>query len=345
MAAAVERGADGADLPVHHPAGRDDVRAGVGLGHRRAGVALDGRVVVDHTVGGEHAAVPVVGVLVEAAVGHHDQPVTDLLAHIAERQLNDPARVPRLRALAVLVQRHPEEDHRRHAERGQLGHLLAQALAGVLHDAWERGDRLGLVDPLPDEQGRDEVVDREAGLGHEATERGRGAKAAGSVLGEAHEAMLRPDRTNAQPGSVRAATAAASASRETSSRDVTIRSAALTSWPTVSGPGQATVYSPAATADATPVAESSNATDRVGRAPSRRQAARNGSGWGLPSATRSIVVTARKWEISPSCSSTPSTHPESELEAMARGMPASPAAAMSVATPGRTTSAASNSSW
>ena len=81
--------------------------------------------------------------------------------------------------------------------------------------------------------------------------------------------------------------------------------------------------SPAATADATPVNESSNATDRSARAPSPAQAARNGSGCGLPVPTRSMVTTAAKWATSPSWPSTSSTQSESEFEAMAIGMPTS----------------------
>ena len=38
----------------------------------------------------------------------------------------------------VLVRRHAEQDDGAHAEGGQLGDLLAQALAGVLDDAGQR---------------------------------------------------------------------------------------------------------------------------------------------------------------------------------------------------------------
>jgi hypothetical protein len=43
---------------------------------------------------------------------------------------------------ASLVLGHAEEDDGGHAEVGQLGHLLAQRLAGVLHHPGQRGDRL-----------------------------------------------------------------------------------------------------------------------------------------------------------------------------------------------------------
>ena len=56
-----------ATWPSIIPLGRDDVGAGLGLGDGDLGVELDGGVVVDLAVGVEHAAVAVVGVLVEAA--------------------------------------------------------------------------------------------------------------------------------------------------------------------------------------------------------------------------------------------------------------------------------------
>ena len=48
---AVEGAADGADLAVHHPAGRHDVGAGRRLGQRHPLVELEGGVVVDRAVG------------------------------------------------------------------------------------------------------------------------------------------------------------------------------------------------------------------------------------------------------------------------------------------------------
>ena len=68
---AVERRADGADLAVHHAAGGHDMGPGLGLGDGDAGVDLERGVVVDRgarVAGGpvEHAAVAVIGVLVDA---------------------------------------------------------------------------------------------------------------------------------------------------------------------------------------------------------------------------------------------------------------------------------------
>ena len=57
-------------------------------------VPLEGGVVVDVTLGGEHAAVAVVGVLVEAVVGDEHEVVADLVAQVAQRR---PARRRRRR--------------------------------------------------------------------------------------------------------------------------------------------------------------------------------------------------------------------------------------------------------
>jgi hypothetical protein len=92
-AGTVERGADRGDLAVHHPARRDDLAARAGLRDRGGGVALERRVVVDLAGVREQAAVAVVGVLVEAQVGHDDELVADLGGDVGERQLHDARRV------------------------------------------------------------------------------------------------------------------------------------------------------------------------------------------------------------------------------------------------------------
>ena len=143
-------------------------------------------------VGGEHAAVAVVGVLVEAVVGHEHEAVADLVAQVAQGHLHDAVGVPRLRADGVLARGHAEQDHAGDAERGEGRHLLAEALAGVLHDAGQRGDGLRLGDALAHEQRGDEVVDAEAGLGHQPAQGRRGAQAPGPVLGKGHGPILRP---------------------------------------------------------------------------------------------------------------------------------------------------------
>ena len=94
VAGGVEGGADRRDLPIHHPARRGDVGAGVGLRPRRPRVELEGGVVVDVTVGTDDAAVAVVGVLVDAQVGDQHHLVSDLGPQVGERQLHDAVGIP-----------------------------------------------------------------------------------------------------------------------------------------------------------------------------------------------------------------------------------------------------------
>ena len=70
-----------ATWPSIIPEGRDDVGAGARLRDGHLGVEQEGRVVVDAAALVEHAAVAVVGELVEARVGHDDEVVTDRVAH------------------------------------------------------------------------------------------------------------------------------------------------------------------------------------------------------------------------------------------------------------------------
>ena len=56
-------------------------------------------------------------------------------------------------------------------EPGQLGDLLAEALAGVLHDARQRHDLARLVDALAHEQRGDQVGHRDVALGDEIAQR------------------------------------------------------------------------------------------------------------------------------------------------------------------------------
>src|SRR5436309_907955 len=81
------------------------------LCHCGAGIQLDGAVVVDGPVRSQHAAVPMVGVLVEAKVGHEDELVADLVAEVTQGDLHDAVGVPRFGALGVLAGRDAEKDH------------------------------------------------------------------------------------------------------------------------------------------------------------------------------------------------------------------------------------------
>ena len=91
----VERTTYRRDLSVHHPARRGDVGARRGLRDRRPGVQLEGGVVVHLAVGADDAAVPVIGVLVDAQVGDEHHLIADLTAKVGQGELHDAGRVPR----------------------------------------------------------------------------------------------------------------------------------------------------------------------------------------------------------------------------------------------------------
>ena len=109
-----------------------------GLGQRGLGVDLERGVVVDVAALVEHAAVAVVGVLVDAQVGDQHDVVAEVAAQVGQRELHDAVGVEGAAADGVLARRHAEQHDGADAERRQLGDLLAQALAGVLDDAGQR---------------------------------------------------------------------------------------------------------------------------------------------------------------------------------------------------------------
>ena len=85
----------------------------------------------------------VVGVLVEAEVGHEHHRVADVVAQVRAARPARCRRGPRRRSpSASLSLGDAEQDDRADPEVGQLGHLLAERLAGVLHDARQRADRV-----------------------------------------------------------------------------------------------------------------------------------------------------------------------------------------------------------
>ena len=185
---AVERVADGADLAVHHPARGDDVGAGVGLGDARPGRRARGwRRCRPRRRRSSDAAVAVVGVLVEAEVGHEHESSPTSSRRSRSATCTMPSGSQASEPVGVLVRRDAEQDHRR-ARRGRPARAtsLRSDSPGVLDDAGQRGDRLRLVDALPHEQRGDQVVDREAGLGHEPAQGRRAAQPAEAALGERH---------------------------------------------------------------------------------------------------------------------------------------------------------------
>ena len=133
-----------ADLAVHHPGGRDDVGAGLGLGQRRPGRRARGwRRCRPRRRRSSTPQWPwsVYSSRQRSAMSTSRSPM--VVAQVAQGELHDAVGVPGARALGVLALGDAEEDHRRDAEVGELGHLLAQRLAGVLHHAGQRARSAG----------------------------------------------------------------------------------------------------------------------------------------------------------------------------------------------------------
>ena len=115
--------------------------AGAGLLERHRAVPLEGGVVVDAAAVVEHAAVAVVGELVEAQVGLHDESARGCLDGDPRRDVEDAVGVGGARAACVAHLGHAEQHHAADARGRGIRHRLRQALEGVLHDARHRRDR------------------------------------------------------------------------------------------------------------------------------------------------------------------------------------------------------------
>ena len=140
----VQARADRGDLAVHHPAGGDDVRAGLGLARGRPGEQLDGGVVVHPAVGEERAAVAVVRVLAQAGVGDQDE-VEVRVAEPAQRLLDDAVRDPAAGPDGVLVGRQAEQDHAADAERGERAGVHERLVRGHALHAGHGADGLATL--------------------------------------------------------------------------------------------------------------------------------------------------------------------------------------------------------
>ena len=158
-------------------------------GDRR--VALQRGVVVDLAGVGEQAAVAVVGVLVEAVVGHQDERVAHLVAQVAQRDLHHAVggvgAASRGRPWwSGTPKRITAGTPRSASARTSLRRLswVCCTTPGI------DDDRLRRVEPLLHEQRRDQVVDREPGFGHQPPHRGRAAEPAHASRRERHAARL-----------------------------------------------------------------------------------------------------------------------------------------------------------
>jgi hypothetical protein len=186
----VERGPQGADPPVHHVAGGDDVGARLRLRHRGAREQLEGQVVVDHAVVAQDAAVPVARVLAQAQVADHEQLRMRRLDG-TRGELDDPFVVPGAGALLVLGGGEPEEQHGRDAERGRLARLVDRGADREVIDPGHARDRDAPVDAVAHEHRIHEVRGGQLGLPHKSAQEPGLAEAA-HAGGREHACSLEP---------------------------------------------------------------------------------------------------------------------------------------------------------
>ncbi len=199
----VERLADDRDLAVHHPRGGDDVGARACLRDGHRGIQLVGGVVVDPAAIVEHAAVAVVGELVEAGVGHHHEVVADRLAHRAQGDVEDAVGVDRAAAGRVLVTlaRHAEEHDAAETRVDTAPGDVDDARQRVVLHARHRRDRCRGIDPVGDEDGQHEVARVQPRLGDERAQRRGLPQAAGTL--DHRDAAAVSGRVDARPDACR----------------------------------------------------------------------------------------------------------------------------------------------
>src|ERR1700688_894847 len=187
----VERLADRGDLPVHHPARGDDVGAGRRLAHRGSRVQLEGRVVVDVTVVEQEAAVPMIRVLTQAAIGDEDAGVAEALAKRADRLLDDTLVHERSRPLRVLGRWKSGEEHAAETEADRLLHGRAQGIDALVTLTRHGSDRLRRFEAFADERRVNQLPGTQSRLAGEPAQRRGSAQTAGSLERESHVAVQR----------------------------------------------------------------------------------------------------------------------------------------------------------
>ncbi len=134
--------------------------------HRHLGVDLNGGVVVDRARRRQHAAVPMIGELIEADIGHDQAFVADLLAYGTDRGRQDAIGIEGSRAARILAFRYAEQHDACEARVRGLDRRLAERVHGVLDDPGHGADRTRLMQTLGDEHGQDQLARLEGGLGH-----------------------------------------------------------------------------------------------------------------------------------------------------------------------------------
>jgi hypothetical protein len=129
-------------------------------------IDLNSRVIIDRAGCSEYTAVSVIGVLVEADVGHDQAFVANLLTYRPDCGGQDARRIQRAGAARVLVHRDAEQhDACQSGVRG-LHCCFAQRVEGVLNHPGHGADRAWLSQPFSDKHGQDQLARLKAGLGH-----------------------------------------------------------------------------------------------------------------------------------------------------------------------------------
>ena len=177
----VQRVPDCPDLAVHHAAGSDQMGASCRMQYRHLGVDLDGCVIVDRTRGSEHAAVSMIGELVETDIRHDQARVADLLAHRPNGCGQDAIRIERPGAARILVLGDAEEHDARQPCVGGFHRRLAERIECVLNDAGHGADRARLTQTFRHEHGQDQLARFDAGLANHGSHSRRGPQAPRSV--------------------------------------------------------------------------------------------------------------------------------------------------------------------
>jgi hypothetical protein len=185
QAGGFQRLADGADAPVHHVAGRDDVHAGFGLGERLLDQHLDGFVVQDVAGLVEQAVLAVAGEGVQRHVGHHAQAGKFFFSARTTRG-HQAVGVGGLAADRVFQRGRLITGKQRHHRDAQLdavfGHRQQQVQAQALH-AGHRGHGLAAVAAVQHEHRVDQVVGADRVLAHQVAGEIVAAQAARGGLG------------------------------------------------------------------------------------------------------------------------------------------------------------------
>ena len=121
----------------------------------------------------EHAAVTVIGELVQAQVGHQHGVITELAVQSLQRDVQHAVRVVGAGPDRVLVLGHAEDHQPADTGRDGVDRGLDQALLAVLHDAGHGRDRYRLADPLADEHRQHEVLRSYVDVGDQPAQGGR----------------------------------------------------------------------------------------------------------------------------------------------------------------------------